>query len=591
MRTFRVTQTFMTGALALTLAGAALAQTTGPSSSQTPYVLPAVPGDGVETVSLLTVGDSISGYRMVGIPDGMGAFLNDDGETFTLLLNHELSSSRGIARAHGGIGAFVSQWTIDRTTLEVRAGSDLIRSVYIWNAASGAYELGTNVVFNRFCSADLPAESALYNQSTGLGSTTRIFMNGEEAGAEGRAFAHIVDGPNAGQSWELPWLGKFSWENSVASPYTGDATVVIGLDDSSPGQVYVYVGAKRGSGTEIERAGLTNGILYGVAVQGVTDEDRLNGLGGAVKRFDMVSLGDAAGRTGATLQADSEAAGITEFLRPEDGHWDPRIPSDFYFVTTDQYDQIKDGVGTNVGRSRLYRLRFDDVTNPALGGEIETLLDGTEAAQMMDNMTLDRFGNVIIQEDVGNQQHNGKIWSYDIASDALSLVAKHDTARFGDIGTGAAPPFSQDEESSGVIDAHEILGAGWLLINDQAHYSTGDAETVEGGQLLAMYYPGSNPALNLTVTREKDQVTISWSGATVNSELTLLYATRVGNVVIPGGNPCAGVQLGLGSRNLRIVRTINSGAGSGEIVGSSTVTGYLQIVDPADCATSNVVTF
>lgn len=591
MRTFRVTKPSMCGAFALALASAALAQTTGPSSSQSPYVLPAVPGEGVETVSLLTVGDSISGYRMVGIPDGMGAFLNDDGETFTLLLNHELSSSRGIARAHGGIGAFVSKWTIDRNTLEVLAGSDLIRSVYIWNAASAAYELGTNVVFNRFCSADLPAESAFYNQSTGLGSTTRLFMNGEEAGAEGRAFAHIVDGPNAGQSWELPWLGKFSWENSVASPYTGDATVVIGLDDSSPGQVYVYVGAKSGSGTEIERAGLTNGRLYGIAVQGVIDEDRLSGLGENVKRFDLVSLGDVSGKSGATVQSESEANGVTEFLRPEDGHWDPRVPSDFYFVTTDQYDQTKDGIGTNSGRSRLYRLRFDDVTNPALGGEIETLLDGTEATQMMDNMTMDRFGNVIIQEDVGNQQHNGKIWSYDIASDSLSLVAKHDAERFGDIGTGAAPPFSQDEESSGVIDAHDILGAGWLLINDQAHYSTGDAETVEGGQLLAMYSPGSNPALNLAVSREKDQVTISWSGATVNSDLTLLYATRVGNVVIPGGNPCAGVQLGLGSRNLRIVRTINSGAGSGEIVGSSTVTGFLQIVDPADCATSNVVTF
>lgn len=52
---------------------------TGPSSSQSPYLLRAQPG--VVTVSLLTVGDSVNlkpdgmtPYRMVGIPDGLGAY-------------------------------------------------------------------------------------------------------------------------------------------------------------------------------------------------------------------------------------------------------------------------------------------------------------------------------------------------------------------------------------------------------------------------------------------------------------------------------------------------------------------------------------
>src|SRR5690348_13057494 len=87
----------------------ATAQTfTGPSSSQSPYLLPTAPGVGV--VSLLTVGDSVNlkpdgvtPYRMVGIPDGLGAFDNEDG-TFTLLMNHELPGN-GIVRAHGLKGA------------------------------------------------------------------------------------------------------------------------------------------------------------------------------------------------------------------------------------------------------------------------------------------------------------------------------------------------------------------------------------------------------------------------------------------------------------------------------------------------------
>lgn len=48
-------------------------------------MLPALPV--VKTESILSVGDSVGGYRMVGIPDGLGAFDNGD-NTFTLLMNH-----------------------------------------------------------------------------------------------------------------------------------------------------------------------------------------------------------------------------------------------------------------------------------------------------------------------------------------------------------------------------------------------------------------------------------------------------------------------------------------------------------------------
>ena len=81
------------------------------ASSQSAYVLPTLPV--VKTASLLTVGDSIDGYRMVGIPDGLGAFDNGDG-TFTLLMNHELGNTLGAIRAHGSKGAFVSKWIIDK---------------------------------------------------------------------------------------------------------------------------------------------------------------------------------------------------------------------------------------------------------------------------------------------------------------------------------------------------------------------------------------------------------------------------------------------------------------------------------------------
>src|SRR5204863_577520 len=104
---------------------AAAATSMGPSTATEPYLIPSIPG--VKFVSILTVGDSIGGYRMVGIPDGLGAFLSGRG-LFTLLMDHEITNGTnvsGIQRAHGSNGAFVSRWTIDQRTLKILKGQDL----------------------------------------------------------------------------------------------------------------------------------------------------------------------------------------------------------------------------------------------------------------------------------------------------------------------------------------------------------------------------------------------------------------------------------------------------------------------------------
>ena len=162
---------------------------TGPSSSQSPYLLPTA--SGVQFTSIITAGDKAdNGYTMVGIPDGLGAFDNGDG-TLTLLMHHELNNTVGITRAHGSIGAFISEWIINKSTLQVVSGSDLIRSIYGWNTGTQSSNASPSaagaIVFNRFCSADLPATSALYNAATGLGTQERVFLGGEESGKIGRA--------------------------------------------------------------------------------------------------------------------------------------------------------------------------------------------------------------------------------------------------------------------------------------------------------------------------------------------------------------------------------------------------------------------
>lgn len=472
----------------LAFAGGAGAQITGPSTTTSPYMLPAVPG--VSTTSILTVGDTIGGYRMVGIPDGLGAFGNGDG-TFTLTMNHELGATSGIARAHGQTGAFVSRWNIDAASLTVNSGRDHNTS------SADAYEyVGAGVWSNaaspaqrwaRFCSADMAAPSAyLFTDPSGgvFGTTARIHMNGEENGSEGRAYAHIASGPAANQTWALPSLGKFSWENSVASPFSQRKTVVVGTDDSTPGQVYLYVGEKQSSGNDIEKAGLTGGNLYGVRVPGVAAEPRATGVSG---RFELFNHGNVAETSGAALQTASSAAGVTEFLRPEDGAWDPRAghQNDFYFVTTDRFDQPG-----QVGRSRLYKMSFDDITNPEAGGTVAPLFSSEQGPQMMDNICVDGLGRILIQEDIGNNGGLGKIWLFDTNTNGLMEIAVADSARFI---TGAPGFLTQDEESSGIIDAADLLGQGWFLLDMQAHYGI-SGELVEGGQLLALYVSPSIPA-------------------------------------------------------------------------------------------------
>ena len=545
-------------AMAAALPATAIANNiTGPSSSESSYLLSARPG--VVTVSVLTVGDSVNfkpdgvtPYRLVGIPDGLGAFDNGDA-TFTLVMNHELpvnvvsniANPVGGMRAHGNAGAFVSMWTIDKSTLQVMKGEDLLQnntSIFLSNndPSTGTPHTGflpaATTAMGRLCSADLAPVSAYSwtDPATGVfyGTTARIFQTGEEQGGVatnivaggdlgpkssihyGRQWNMILtDDPNipgdqSRTAYEMPHCGLFAWENNLANPFSQRLTITAGMDDGSPiGQLYFWIGQKQTTGNVVERAGLTrqstNDNMWVVKIPALTNvdgsgvpiEDRavpVSGPKGNSVPFQMLKSGndgDVSGLTFAQFEADSDGKGATQFLRPEDGQWDPNNPSDYYFVTTDRYDQVKDGVGTQVGRSRLYRVSFSDISNPALGGTITCLLDGTEAGNMFDNMTISPRGSVLLQEDPGNQARLAKIWSYSIKQGTLELVAQHDPARFGNVGVPATAPFTQDEESSGIIPMDDILGEGWFLCDVQAHYNPGDAELVEGGQLVALHLP------------------------------------------------------------------------------------------------------
>lgn len=601
---------------------------TGPSSSQTPYVTVTAPN--WSALSVLTTGDAaLNGYRMVGVPDGMGAFDNNDG-TFTLLVNQEFGQTNGIVRAHGSTGAFVSSWVIDKATWRVLSGTDFLSSannLYLWSATSSTWSSGVTTQIGRLCSADLAPVSAFYNASTSTGYNGRIFLNGEEIGNEGRGFAWVATGADAGKVFELPHLGRYSIENLLANPFlTGAAankTIVAGNDDSTPGQVYVWVGNKSNTGTAIDKAGLTNGTLYGVKVTNgganyanaaVTRESAgaINGTFTLVApTFSTSNWGTT---PGAAFQTASTTAGVTEFARPEDGAW---LNASTYVFNTTGASIIPSGGTVGVTQSsRLYKLVFGNTSDFTQGGAISVIVDSAnlrgrdgETARMFDNLTVGNDGLIYVQEDPGNVAYIAKHWVIDPnaanpTASALQIL-ESDRSRFL---TGGADFRTVDEETSGIIDISSIINDGtkWFLIALQNHALVSGTDTFglfEGGQLIAINSKSSAPVLANGVYT-LDGATLSSSGvATISNAITLtgtggvidttgtttlsgsisgtgqLWKVGSGEAILSGVNTYSGntnVSAGIltinGTVNSPSVTVLNGGTlkGSGRINGSVT---------------------
>lgn len=480
-------------------------------SSAEPFLVPRRAG--VSFQALLSVGDTgVDGaYPLVGIPDGLGAF--GDRERITILVNHELGFGQSRVHGHGERGAFVSRWTIDRRTGEILGGRDQIERISTWEPIRRRYlPAARGVALARLCSADLATPLALLDRSrstatgadaaaaalveavaapvdegggsaaagggavTRLGYGGRLFLDGEE-GAGGRAFAHDVA---TGTSYQLPRLGRMGFENVVARPAASPWTVVAATDDAVPGEVVIYRGHKRATGNPIERAGLDDpdGRLYGLSIPGL----RVEGFSQIPRatRVTLFDLGDVRVRTGPELQAIESIHGVTGFARPEDIGWNPADPDQLFFATT----------GSGVVPTRLWRLTFDDGSDPAQGAMLDILVDGSRdlvdgvAPRNLDNLTVSADGRyVYLQEDAGFSTRLAKLWRFDLATETLELLAEHDPARF----TPGLPGYlTLDEESSGIIDVSALFGPGRFLLTSQVHRAHPDPELVELGQLLLM---------------------------------------------------------------------------------------------------------
>ena len=320
---------FIATAAAVATAAALGNAITGPEQLAVAVRRPAKPG--VVTKAILTVGDSVGGYRMVGIPDGLGAFDNGDG-TFTVLMNHELRRAPG-HRPRARRERRVRLEVDDRQGRRSRSlhGEDLIQHVATWTAA-GTTRAGDG---SRSTGSARPTCRRRRRSGTrrpAWATTAGCSWTARSRAHEGRAFAHALDGT----SWELPRSASSRWENCVANPSTGDTTVVVGHRrlDAGPG-LRLRRRRRRRPAIAAERAGLTNGTLYGIKVTGCRDRARGHAASRPGRRSSSSPSATASGTTGAQLQTASNAAGVTRVQPPGGRRRGTRTnPNVFYFVTT-----------------------------------------------------------------------------------------------------------------------------------------------------------------------------------------------------------------------------------------------------------------
>lgn len=502
------------------------------ATSEFLYMEPA--SAGVSLTPIATAADRINGYLFYGVPDGIGVL--KDGDDVVLFVNHELSSTDKVAGAQQRAGgtaqaATVSALNVNTETWTAVGAGEAMRNVTFYDyqgkqyatkptaptgaAAKDSYGAANHTTaLNRFCSSsmsqpgDLAFRTKIDGKDVTLGYTGPVYFTGEEGSDESRAFAMT----NTGQMLQLPKFGLASWETFVAAPQTGRATVVMGNEDGSAtdSQLWMYVGEKTAEGAWADKAGLTNGQAYVLKVDGVATDNAFRSAKGKSSAANVSFVPIDTNANGVAQNAQARAGTI--FARVEDGAFDPKNPNDYYFVTTESNKDAKatapNPATPTVSRDggALWRLRFNDVKNPLGGATLTMLLDGSEAPYLNkpDNITIDSLGNILIQEDPGNNAHIARVVAYRVADGKLGTVAKFKDQYFDP--NKATQFITQDEESSGITDITSMVAKegdtkSYYVLDAQVHAPASKArldlasnpsaafdlaQSIEGGQVYVM---------------------------------------------------------------------------------------------------------
>jgi len=383
-------------------------------------------------------GDMVFG----GAPDGQGFIANPDGSGYIMVTNHE------------------NTWAVSRLYLDKKL--DITKGEYIVNSDGGMF---------RLCSATMATP-----QEHGFGP---LFLTTGESNVN--AMTHAIDpiasANPSNNSRTKPALGKFSGENSVPlnkNAYPGKTVIILG-EDSSNGQVYLYVSNTVGD--------LDNGKLY------VLRRTDLNQIETAMTwnneyNVEFVEVPNAKNLTGPEIENLNSTLKSIQFARVEDLDYRKGSAAnnrELYFVATG----VK-GSSEKTYMGRMYQLKLD-AANP-LAGKLKIVADGDVSPTGADVKGLDIINPdnlcvtenfVYIQEDGDSfwpeATHNSLIWQYNIAtgtkkqfmdmthSDPVMLSSKYNPAGANQLRKGLW-------EHGAMVDISDVVGIpGTFTINVHAH--------------------------------------------------------------------------------------------------------------------------
>ena len=420
-------------------------------TSARPFLVPLA--DGVLVQPILTSGDVVGNYQMSGVPDGIGWYESADG-VIEVFFNHELHA------AYDPSGARVSHVTLN-------ALGEVTAAEYAVDGSEG---------YEWFCSSTLEIIDGV-----------PWYTTGEESKHSDRKGTSIAIDASTGQVHETPWFGHLGHENVV--PVQGLDRAYIGLSEDGFGessQLYAYLAGTFAGALSGDEGSLRVWVPDDPVSDGNPSANDL--AKGETLSGHFARIPHGADLVPRELEKTVQAMGAFDFDRIEDQVADPNSPGTIYVSETGRAHAY-------AAHGRVYRLEVDP-DSPS-HATLSVVLDSVAGDDLSspDNLGISDTA-LVIQED-RNWKLSGynRVLVYDLASGTLTPVARTDPdqAIVDEKGPAAW-------ESSGVVNASEVFGPGWWLLNVQAHYTemnvpdeslVPDSATGEGGQLLLVFIPGT----------------------------------------------------------------------------------------------------
>jgi hypothetical protein len=513
--------------------------------TSTPAMLTGMNGSTVKPI--ISSGDKLgSGYMFESIPDGISVGKVNGKGTFDIYVNHELSLVPFPATRQDATNSILSRLRLHQKSAGVLSGSYVIPSSAGYQRFCSNFMVGKAQGFERdlILTNEEARDIVLRQEDSWHQPGVQLTEpNAEQAGV---AVAYDIKAKTYKSIYSM---GRSNHENELGVPGYGHPVVLTGDDtfDAPASQLYMLSAA---SGAAFWN---DQGTLYAF----VSDNPAVNDYGDLTTASpsvnghfipvpEAIAKGKLNGHEVTTadfpaenfplppagvpngpqwvLEAWSNKNNVFQFIRIEDLAYDRTNGKVVYFADTGEPRALPDATTGRLRRGpsgtegpypngRLYRLALN-ATDPA-GTATLSILPGANfddngyrnatSPHNPDNVETTKSA-VYFTEDPGGHNAqpafagatNARVWKYDLASHALTVVAEVNqlTALSGITNKGAW-------ESSGIVDVSRIFGPGSFLIDVQAHgwdmdAGTGnDAPAVpkrERGQLLLLKVQGETAA-------------------------------------------------------------------------------------------------